>query len=180
MRYVVFLPELSLKALSACPWWQKADNQLPCALAHSPRKCLSSSFEHELPPSASGNLPHGCRLCLAPFRLQIIYQTLIWFCPHQRATAPTNCQTVYSKTETQSTHILCLVLASGVLLIMGRDRAVMWPEKCGGRLEEGGGRKKAKLEEGRPIETTSRDNDGSSREDQCRDPGEAESTRPGV
>lgn len=56
----------------------------------------------------------------------------------------------------------------------------MWPEKCGGRLEEGGGRKKAKLEEGRPIETTSRDNDGSSREDQCRDPGEAESTRPGV
>lgn len=63
---------------------------------------------------------------------------------------------------------------------MGRDRAVMWPEKCGGRLEEAGGRKKAKLEEGRPIETTSRDNDGSSREDQCRDPGEAESTRPGV
>lgn len=56
-----------------------------------------------------------------------------------------------------------------MLLIKGRNRTVTWPDLFGGRLEGEDGRKKAKLEEGRPVGTTNRGNDSSSREDQCRD-----------
>ena len=48
----------------------------------------------------------------------------------------------------------------------------------GGRLEEKDGRKKAKLEDRRPLWTTNRDDDGS-RENRCRD-NKVESVRLGV
>lgn len=59
-------------------------------------------------------------------------------------------------------------------LTKGRDREVTWPDLFRGRWEGEDGKKKAKLEEGRPAEVTNRDNDGSGREDQCRDSEEVE------
>lgn len=120
-------------------------------------------------------------LSLAPCGLQIIYQTHLVL--PQGAPALTNCYSSMA-TQTQKAPIFlsCPSLLDAMLLIKGSDRAVTWPNLFGNRLKEEDSRKKAKLEEGWPVETTNRDkatNRSSSREDGYRDTEEEESIRLG-